>query len=429
MRTQTTRSIAAAAAAVLLLGGALAACGDDDEAVDAAPPAASGDAPADAPAAALVAKGTGDPFVDAEQAASHMPMTAAALAGGISKAVELKGDSASPAADLRASLTHILTEHVYLAGIAVATAYHAGADSPEFALAAKTLDTNSVKVADAIGSVAPDERDGFLKRWQSHVSDFVDYAVGAKTGGPEGKSLKDAAVKNLTAYAKSSGAFFEKISGGTLPAKDIEKSFNEHIGLLAKAVDGFAAGDTKAYDQLKEAAGHMPMMAQALAGGVAKATKMDSDPDDAASGLRAGLTYLLTEHVYAAGVAVFTAYTAGADSKAFAAAAGTVDQNSKDLAAAIESLAGKEQAKAFLGPWQAHVQDFVDYAVGVATQDKAKMEAALANLDAYRTASGKFFNSLTGGLIPVEAVADELKVHIESTAGAIDSLAAALVKA
>lgn len=428
MRTQVKQSIAAAAAAVLLLGGGLAACGDDDS-VDAAPAAGTpAETPADTPAAGLVANGTGNPFVDAEQAAGHMPMTAAALADGIAEAVKLKGDSASPAAELRASLTHILTEHVYLAGIAVATAYHAGADSPEFKLAAATLDTNSVKVADAIGSVAADERDGFLERWRSHVNDFVTYAVGAKTGGAEGKKMKDTAVENLTAYAASSGKFFDKISAGALPAKAVEESFMEHILLLAKAVDGFAAGDVKAYDQLKTAASHMPMMAEAIAGGVATATKMESNPNDEASGLRAGLTYLLTEHVYSAGVAVFTAYTAGADSKAFAAAAGTVDQNSKDIAAAIEGLAGKKAAEDFLGPWRAHVTDFVDYAVAVAGDDTAGMEAALANLDAYRTASGKFFNSLTGGIIPVEAVASELKTHIESTAGAIDSLKAALVK-
>jgi hypothetical protein len=337
----------------------------------------------------------------------------------------MKGSADSDAAELRSGLTYLLTEHVYLAGIAVATAYHAGADSPEFKLAADAVDDNSQRVAAAIGTVAPDEEEGFLTRWRSHVTDFVNYAVAAKTKDEAGKKK---AVSNLTAYAKSSGVFFEKISGGTMKAKDVEASFNEHIGMLAKAVDLFAAGDTKAYAALKMAAGHMPMMASYLATGVDKATKGDGDPNDDASALRATLTDYLVSHVYLAGVAVFTAYTAGADSAAFTASAGAVDSNSKDIAKAVGSIAGKDKGDAFYTTWAKHVSDFVDYAVADATNDQAKKDSALANLDAYRKSSGAFFSTITNGTIPASAVEDELKVHIETTAGVIDSLKAALVK-
>ena len=53
--------------------------------------------------------------------------------------LELAEKFDTKASDLRSGLTYLLTEHVYLAGIAVATAYHAGADSPAFKLAAATL--------------------------------------------------------------------------------------------------------------------------------------------------------------------------------------------------------------------------------------------------------------------------------------------------
>ncbi len=260
MRMKPARNLVAATLAAALLSGGLAACGSDDK--EEAAPAANSETgtgtQGGTSTAALTPKGTGNPFADAITAASHMPMTANALAGGIAKATNMKGDAASPAAELRSGLTHLLTEHVYLAGIAVATAYHAGAESPEFKLAAEAVDDNSVRVSEAIGTVAPDEEEGFLTRWRSHVTDFVNYAVAAKTEDDAGKKK---AVSNLTAYATSSGAFFEKISGGTMKAKDVEASFNEHIGMLAKAVDLFAAGDTEAYAALKDAAGHMPMMA------------------------------------------------------------------------------------------------------------------------------------------------------------------------
>jgi hypothetical protein len=51
----------------------------------------------------------------------------------------------------------------------------------------------------------------------------------------------------------------------------------------------------------------------------------------------------------------------------------------------------------------------------------------LGNLDGYRHAAGDFFSKITKGALPSGAVADDLTVHIETLAGAIDSLKAALV--
>ncbi|MGQ0464801.1 MAG: hypothetical protein ACT4QG_05730, partial [Sporichthyaceae bacterium] len=311
MRILPIRSIAATSiAATLILG--LAACGDDDKDTvagndtgNSAP--ANPDTPA-APAAALKAVGTGNPFEDTRTAASHMPMTAKALAGGIAEAAKLKGAadvSDGKAAELRAGLTYLLTDHVYLAGIAVATAYHAGAESEAFKGAAASLDKNSEAVAEAVGSIVPEEKDKFLQSWRSHVNDFVTYAVGAKTGGAKGKKMKDEAVANLTAYAKSQGKFFSKITGGALPEKAVTAAFAEHIGTLAAAVDSFAAGDGKGYDKLKTAGDHMAMSAKALTGGIATALKYKDDPNSAASEARSALTSQLVTHTYLAGIAVF----------------------------------------------------------------------------------------------------------------------------
>jgi hypothetical protein len=438
-----TRTAAVASLAAIMLAG-LPACansGDTGAAAPAAPAAsapqvAGGDAMAgmDMNAAvqtvALMAKGTGNPFVDVRTAAAHMPMTADALAGGIAKAAKISGGVDTKASDLRSGLTYLLTEHVYLAGIAVATAYHAGADSPEFKLAAATLDDNSKAVAAAVGSVAPKEEKGFLAAWRSHVGDFVTYAVGAKTPGAEGAKMKAEAVSNLKGYAKAQGEFFNRISGGALKAPVIEKDLLTHITSLATAVDAFAAGDADAYGKLKTAADHMSMSAAVLATGIDKATKMAGNPDSAAAGLRAELTRMLTGHVYLAGVAVFTAYTAdgGLDSPAFKAAAGALDENTVEIAKAVGSVAGKANEKVFLQVWRSHINDFVTYAKGDATGDQSLKDKGLANLDAYRTASGAFFAKITAGALPADAVAKELIGHIETLAGAIDSLKAALIK-
>ncbi|MBM7788077.1 hypothetical protein [Tenggerimyces flavus] len=428
MRHALRKALAASGVLALLVA---ASCGQqNDPAAAPTTPAPEKTTAAPSPehsehtAEALMPKGTGDPFADSRAAAGHMPMTATALATGFAQAAGIEGALDSKAAELRSGLTYLLTEHVYLAGIAVATAYAKGADSPEFKLAAKTLDANSQAVGAAVASIVGKEQgDTFLQSWRSHINDFVAYAVAAKTKDAKGKQE---AVDNLMAYAKAAGRFFDDATGGTLPAAAVQKEFETHISSLAKAVDGFAENKPTAYDDLRAAAAHMPMSATALAGGIAKATKMAGDPNDAASTLRANLTAALTEHVYLAGIAVFTAYTAGADSPAFKAATATLDANSVAISKAVGSLSDQSTEETFLEAWRSHINDFVSYAVAAAGKDEAGKKEALANLSAYTVAAGGLISETTKGALPAEAVTAELVGHAESLAGAIDSLAAAL---
>jgi hypothetical protein len=377
--------------------------------------------------ATIVPTGTGDPFMDSRTAAAHMPETALTLATGLAAATGTEGEVASAAADLRAGLTSLLQEHVYLAGITVATAYVAGPDSGEFEAAAATLDANSVDLSKAIGSLAgPEKEAAFLQLWRDHVGFFVDYAVAAQAGDQAGK---DAALGNLQGYTQQAGVFFEEISAGNLPAAAITESLGMHITTLSAAIDALAAGDPTAYAKLQEAADHVSMAAGTIAGGLDAALDLEGDPADPASSLRSGLTQLLQEHVYLAGIAVFTAYTAegGPESEAFAAAAGVLDANSVALSEAVASLAGAEQGTAFLDLWREHIGYFVDYAVAAAGDDTDAMADALRNLDGYRPQAGAFFEEVSGGELPADAVAEALMHHVETLAGAIDSLRAALV--
>lgn len=170
------------------------------------------------------------------------------------------------------------------------------------------------------------------------------------------------------------------------------------------------------------------MSAKAFATGIVQATEMEGDPNDAASELRSGLTSLLNGHDYLAGIAVFTAYTAGADSEAFKAAAGALDENSVELSKAVGSVAGAENEKTFLQVWRSHIQDFVAYAVAAAGDDTAGKNKELADLAAYTDNAGAFFEKITSGALMKDDVSSALKTHVETTAGAIDSLRAALVK-
>ncbi|MGH3731620.1 MAG: hypothetical protein ACRDTU_23175 [Micromonosporaceae bacterium] len=414
------------AVAGLALVTALAGCGGGG--TDAGKDSGAEKSPTAGADLAIQPEGTGDPFVDARTAAAHMPMTATTLAGGYAKAAKLKGDVEAPASELRANLTALLQEHVYLAGIAVATAYAKGPDSAEFKAAAEVVNANATDLSEAVGSVGGEKAGKqFDEGFKAHIQDFVSYAVAAKGKDEAGKKE---AVDNLTAYAKEQGKFWNAATKGALPASAVQKSFEHHIGGVAGAVDALAAGDTSAYEKLKHAAEHMPEMAATLAGGVAKATKMEGDVDSPASKLRSDLTALLQEHVYLAGIAVFTAYTTegGTGSEAFKAAAKTLDDNSVALSKGIGSLAGPDNEKTFLKVWRDHIGNFVTYAEGAATKDDAKREKAIDDLDAYRGTAGDFFEKTSKGELPSDAVADSLKTHVAGLAGAIDSMAKALVK-
>ncbi|WP_405218250.1 hypothetical protein [Agrococcus sp. Ld7] len=377
----------------------------------------------------LMPSGTGDPFTDARTAASHMPMTATTLAGGFVTALDIPGEVDSDAATLRADLTALLQEHVYLAGIAVATAYHAGADSAQFEAAAAALDTNSVDLSEAVGSFSDeDEAEAFLALWREHIGYFVDYAVAVK-GGDD--AAADEATMNLQGYTGEAGAFFEEISGGVLPADAIAENLVMHVETLSAAIDAFAAGEPTATDTLQEAASHVVMTSEVLAGGLATTGALEGDVADEASTLRSQLVAGLQEHVYLASIAVFTAYTAedGVESQAFEGAAATLDANSVALSEAIGTLAGEENGTAFLELWREHIGYFVDYATAIATDDQAAADQALMDLDGYRPTAGAFFEEISGGELPADAIADGLGTHVETLAGAIDSLKEQLVDA
>ncbi|MGH3748945.1 MAG: hypothetical protein ACRDT8_16280 [Micromonosporaceae bacterium] len=267
----------------------------------------------------------------------------------------------------------------------------------------------------------------FEQGFKQHIKDFVSYAVAAK-GGDE--AAKKEAVTSLMAYAKQQGKFWSEATKGALPAAAVEKSFEHHVGAVAKAVDALAAGKETAYTLLKHAADHMPEMAAVLAGGLAKAAKLEGDPNSPASKLRSDLTGLLQAHVYLAGVAVFTAYTdkEGTDGRAFKAAAGALDDNSVQLSKGIGSLAGAENEKTFLKVWRGNIEDFVTYADGTASKDEAMRAKAIKELDSYRGTAGDFFEKTSKGESPSDAVAEALQTHVASLAGVIDSMAGALVK-
>ena len=342
-------------------------------------------------------------------------------------------DTAMPTTDdgastLRAGLTSLLQEHVYLAGITIETAVDAGGDleAPAVQAAVATLDANSVALSEAVGSVAgPENGEAFLGLWREHIGFFVDYTLARATGDD---AAAEQARADLDGYKQAAGAFFEEITAGEIPADALVENLNGHTETLFAAIDAVVAGDATAFDDLRMAAQHMFASALALSTGISAAAPemFPGDVTSAPAETRAVLTNLLQEHVYLAGIALEQAVEAGGDLEAPAvqAAVATLDANSVALSEVVGSVAGAENGEAFLGLWREHIGFFVDYTLGVATGDQAAADQARADLDGYKQAAGAFFEEITAGELPADALVESLNVHTDTVIATIDSLVA-----
>jgi hypothetical protein len=332
------------------------------------------------------------------------------------------------AAGLRAGLTSLLQEHVYLAGAAISTAVQNAGDmeAPAVKSAVDTLDANSVALSEAVASVYGDEAgEQFLELWRKHIGFFVDYTLGGATGDT---AKQDGAKAALDQYRQDFGAFLESATGGAagLTQQAVADSLQVHVDSLIVAVDAVLAKDPTVYSKLKDAAAHMPMTAQALAASIAEQNELDGDVASPSSELRSGLTHLLQEHVYLAGLAINQAVADGGDLEAPATkdAVGSLDANSVALADAITSVYGEDAGNQFLELWRKHIGFFVDYTLGGATGDTAKQDDAKAALDQYREDFGAFVESATKGNLSVDQVAESLQVHVNTLIEAIDAVLA-----
>ena len=173
----------------------------------------------------------------------------------------------SDGSNLRAQLTALLADHVYLAGAAIDQALQDGGDltTEQVGAAVAALAENSVEVAALVGSAYPDAEQPFLDSWRSHIPFFVNYTVAKATGDQAGV---DQAVSDLNGYAVSFGQLINSVVP-ELPAEAVQAELEMHAVSLIAAIDANIANDPAYFDLLKEAASHMPMTATALAGGIA----------------------------------------------------------------------------------------------------------------------------------------------------------------
>ncbi len=336
--------------------------------------------------------------------------------------------SQTGASTLRAGLTGLLTEHVYLAALATGSALRGDTQGFEAYAAALNGPSNSntadltAAITSAYGADVGKAFDG-LWRSEGHIPAFVAYTQAIAVGNRAGA---DKAVADLTAYAKTVGTTLNQVNAN-LPAGPVEEMVKMHITSLKAVVDAQKAGDqAKVYTSLREAYGHMGEMATVLADATAKKfpERFDGNASSQAATLRAGMTSLLREHVFLASSATGAAIAGRARQFDAAAAAlnGPTTSNTADIVAAVRSVYGDEVGRAFDGLWRSegHIPAVVAYTQGVATGDQAKADKAVADLLAYAKTFGTTMNSVNSNL-PAPNVEDAIKGHANTLKAVIDA--------
>lgn len=137
--------------------------------------------------------------------------------------------------------------------------------------------------------------------------------------------------------------------------------------------------------------------------------------DTKAADLRVMLNSLEAQHVDLASAATRAGFDGDPSFKASAAA---LDQNSRDLSAAVASVYGEEAGNKFYEIWNSHIGFFVDYTVAAKQGDTAGMEKAVENLNGYVAAVSDFLGEATG--LPKDAVASLVSEHVTLLKKAVD---------
>ncbi len=328
--------------------------------------------------------------------------------------------NATKSATLRATLELLLSEHVILTVSATGVAFD-GRDA-DFKAAADALDANSVDLSRVVGSIYGDAAEKqFLSLWRRHIGLFVDYASASIV---KDKAKQDKVANDLLGYSGEFGNFLNA-ANPNLP-KDIATDLvKTHIQTLKDVIDAQAAKDPRqVYPAIRKAFAHMDMLANPLAGAIAKQfpEKFDGNPSALASTLRTSLTMFLTEHVYLTSAA--TGAILRGNQAEFNAAAEQLNGNSMDLARAIGSIYGSDAEKAFAPLWAKHIGFVVDYTTGMVAKDKAKQDKAVNDLLGYTSDFGNYFTTVTNKSLPADAVSDLVKAHILTLKDVIDAQAA-----
>nr|WP_261771755.1 copper amine oxidase N-terminal domain-containing protein [Paenibacillus xylanexedens] len=334
----------------------------------------------------------------------------------------MKASVNTPAADLRANLDHLLSEHFALAVTAMAKAYDGAKDADA---AYKALDQNALDMQPAIASLYGEAgAKEFERIFRAHNKYTDDLVKATKMGNQAGiKQAQD----NINGFVDEFSTFLSTATEGKLPKDAAKQALKVHEDLVQKVFDEYVAGDyTDAYKAYREGFKEMFDVSKALS--TAITTQMpekfnNTKADTKAADLRSALNHLASEHFALSALQMQEQYDGrtAASNALVTAEAG----NTADFKAAIASIYGNEGANAFEKIWVTnHVNAQSDYVKAVKDNDATARAAVQKRIDGFTTEFATFLDSATAGNLPKSAAQQALTTHENQVQKVLDQYAA-----
>ncbi len=349
--------------------------------------------------------------------ATSVPRPADPGAAAAHHAAAVRAAAPASAADLAVQLQALLGQHAVLAADLMRSRIRGDADFVQAANAA--LGRNTDAMTALVGRLFGDATaDRFGPMWSEHVVSVVDYG-GAVADRDD--AARTRARAELVEYEVELAEFFAGASQGRLPLDAARQAVDMHVGHLTMQADAYAAGDYAAADRIyRQGYQHAYDLGLTLAGALLPAADVAALRAPVWR-LRSQLGKLLAEHAVLVEDVTRAAVTNTAD---FDASARAVNDNTRELASAIDTLFGAGAARDFQALWADHVEQLVAYGAAAAARDDVRRERARTGLRDFEQRMSAFLGAATAGRMRTGDLAAALLTHDQMLVRHADAYAA-----
>jgi hypothetical protein len=323
----------------------------------------------------------------------------------------------APAADLAVQLQALLGQHSVLAADLMRSRIRGDDNFVQAANAAlgENTDAMTALMGQLFGTATATK---FGPMWSEHIVALFAYASAV---ADQDAAARTHAHEELAEYEGDLATFFSGASHGRLSPAAARSAVVLHVSHLTMQADAYAARDYATADRLyRESYQHTYDLGLTLADALLPA-------NDRATlrtpiwRLRSQLGKLLAEHAVLVEDVTRAAVTNTPD---FTAAGEMINGNTRDLAAAIDTLFGAPAAKQFQSLWAAHVEQLVAYAGATAAGDAARRQQARAGLQDFERGMAAVLAPATGGRMTPAVLAAALQAHDQMLLRHADAYAA-----
>lgn len=325
----------------------------------------------------------------------------------------------TPAADLRATLDQLLSEHFVLAVTSMTKSYDGAADAEEVT---EALDQNAADMTPAIASVYGEEAaQQFEDIFRGHNDYSSDFVQAAKEDNDE---LRKEAEMEVDEFVDEFSTFLDTATEGNLPKEAAEEALELHEDQVLTTFDEYTEGNyEQAYTTFRAGHKHMFAISKALSNAIVmqmpdkfENTKVDT----LAAELRSTLNSLASEHFALSSLGLEKGYDQSED---YDFVNWAEDRNTADFKAAIGSIYGDEAASKFEKIWQEdHIATQADLVVASLSKDEESMNMAKEQLlENFPKNFGAFLGTATEENLPTDAATEALMTHEKQVIGSFES--------